>query len=83
MKEGWQARHPFPLGTIVYAKVGRSVPGLSGGAGHKVLMRGENERGSWVCLDGVSPYEFSCDDFTAVPPMPPVIEADDSIEEAA
>lgn len=40
-------------------------------------MRGESDRGLWLALSGIA-YEFPIDDFTAVPPMAPAIDADET-----
>lgn len=74
MQPDWKDRHPFTLGQRVYVKPHCHHRGLDPATGYAVAMRGETEHGPWITLVGVSPYEFSVADFTAIPPMPAVQE---------
>lgn len=79
MQDGWKTRHPFTLGQQVWVKPwAAGQPGakaLDPATPYRVAIRGENERGPWVTLATVTPYEFAVADFTATPPMPAASEA--------
>lgn len=73
----WRARHPFTVGQKVYPRPGGRAERLGLTQPRTVAMRGESDRGLWLALSGIA-YEFPIDDFTAVPPMAPAIDADET-----
>lgn len=77
----WQARHPFAIGQVVYVRPWSVHAGLDPARGRPVHMRGESDAGLWIAFAGL-PMAFPVSDFTAVPPLPPVVD-DAQDEEAA
>jgi hypothetical protein len=73
----WKTRHPFTVGQKVYPRIGGRAERLGLAQPRTVAMRGESDRGLWLALSGIA-YEFPIDDFTAVPPMAPAIDADET-----
>lgn len=69
----WKARHPFQVGHVVWPKAGSPYLSATPHKPREIAMRGESDRGLWIQLAGI-PYEFPVDHFTAVPPMPLVID---------
>lgn len=87
MQDCWKSSHPFHVGQTVYVKPwAAGQPGaraLDPVTPYEVAMRGESERGMWITLVNVTPYEFAVADFTATRPMPLASEAEPQSGEAA
>lgn len=69
----WKTRHPFRVGQVVWPKAGSPYLSATPFTPREITMRGESVRGLWITFAGIA-YEFPVDHFTAVPPMPPVID---------